>query len=148
MKLLLLIFVHFIFINKAFSQKQSKGYANTEIKFEIGSKRRVTKVDIEGNFSDADTALIERIKKSLSASTFKRAKRGTYTVKISFIVDRDGNVCDVECLKDPGYGMGAESVRAVKKSSSFVVPKGGSPVRAPKSPSNKPPLRDTTSPLN
>lgn len=148
MKLLLLIFVSLIFINKAVSQKQSKGYGNTEIKFEIGSKRKITKVDVEGNFSDADTAFIERLKRRLSASTFKRAKKGTYTVKISFIVDRDGNVSDVECIKDPGYGMCAESVRAVKASSKWVVPEGGIPVRPAKSPSNKPRLRDTISTLD
>jgi hypothetical protein len=130
MKLLLLIFVNVIFLNKAFSQNdpinQRKSYGVIDIKFEIGSRRKITKVDVEGNFG-ADTAVRESIKKSLNTSTSvdRGAKRGTYTARVSFIIDKEGHISDVECIKDPGYGMGAISVRAVKKSTRW----GSGPVR-------------------
>ena len=126
MKLLLLIFVGLIFINKAFNQNQHRAYGVIEVKFEIGSKRRITKVDVEGNFG-ADTVLRETIKKRLNTSTSvdRGAKRGTYTVRVSYIVDKEGNISDVECIKDPGYGMCTISVRAIKGASKW----GPGPVR-------------------
>lgn len=112
MKLFLLALVSFIFINKAYSQN------DLQIKFEIGRKRKITKVDVEGGPA-GDTARRERIAKRLSSSKIvaKGAKRGTYTVRVRYIVDKEGNISNVECVNDPGYGLGAESVRAVKASS-------------------------------
>jgi hypothetical protein len=129
MKLFLLILVNFIFINNAFSQNERKRYGVIEIKFEIGSKRRITKVDVERKY-DADTALTESIKRRINTSTSvdRGAKRGTYTASVSYIVDKEGNLSDVECIKDPGYGMGAISVRAVKASTKW----GSGPIRAAK----------------
>ena len=125
MKLFLLTLVNLISINKAISQ-----YV-IEIKIDIGAKKRITKVDVEGNFSGADTAWRESIKKRLSTSTFKAkgAKRGQYTAKVRFIADKDGNISDVECVQDPGYGMCGESVRAVKGASKW----GPGPVKRMKS---------------
>lgn len=110
MKLALFIVISFIFINKTYSQNV------IGIKIEIGRKRKITKVDVEGNFSGRDTALRDRITKRLSASKFvaKGAKRGQYTVTVSCIVAKDGHIADVECINDPGYGLCQESIRAIK----------------------------------
>ncbi|RYY39567.1 MAG: energy transducer TonB [Chitinophagaceae bacterium] len=43
------------------------------------------------------------------------APPGSYTVRVRFVVDKEGNVSDVDALNDPGYGMAEEAVRAVKK---------------------------------
>jgi hypothetical protein len=109
MKLFLLILVNFIFINKTYSQNI------IEIKIEIGAKRKITKVDVEG----ADTALVKSIKKSLSSFVFvkKRPKKGNYIVRVAYIIAKDGSITDVRCLNDPGYGMGQESVRTIRKGS-------------------------------
>jgi hypothetical protein len=138
MKLLLLILVNFIFINNAISQTQRKAYGVIEIKFEIGAKRRITKVDVEGK-DGADTALIESVKKRIntSSSVDRGAKRGTYTASVAYMIDKEGHISDVECIKNPGYGMGAISVRAVKAST-----KWGGPVRAAK-PTYMPPSART-----
>lgn len=119
MKLFLLL-VNLIFINKAFQNV-------VEIKIEIGAKRRVTKIDVD--FLGGDTTWRESIKSRINASKFKGAKRGKYTVRIAYIVDKEGNISDVECLKDPGYGMGAASVRAIKACSKW----GSGPVRRARS---------------
>ena len=49
------------------------------------------------------TAWKESIKKRLNKSTFvyKSAKRGKYTVRVSCIVDKNGNIADVSCEKNP-----------------------------------------------
>jgi protein TonB len=43
------------------------------------------------------------------------APLGSYTVTISFIVDREGNISDVAAENDPGYGTKAEALRVIKK---------------------------------
>ncbi|WP_300597336.1 energy transducer TonB [Niabella sp.] len=44
------------------------------------------------------------------------ASPGNYQVIVQFVVDVQGNVSDVKVIKDPGFGMGAEAVRVIKKS--------------------------------
>jgi len=39
-----------------------------------------------------------------------------YTVTVSFIVDRFGNISDVKAENDPGYGTKAEAIRVILKS--------------------------------
>lgn len=36
-------------------------------------------------------------------------------VRVQFVVDRDGNISDVEALNDPGDGLAEEAVRIIKK---------------------------------
>jgi protein TonB len=48
------------------------------------------------------------------------APPGNYTVTVSFKVDKEGNVTEVEALNDPGYGTAAEAIRAVKKSGKWT----------------------------
>lgn len=42
------------------------------------------------------------------------APAGTYTVKVSFLVDKDGNVSEVRAENNPGYGTAEEAVRVIK----------------------------------
>jgi periplasmic protein TonB len=53
-------------------------------------------------------------------------------VTVSFVVERDGSLSGVRCLKDPGYGMGDEAVRVVKACPEKWSPgiQNGKPVRA------------------
>lgn len=39
-----------------------------------------------------------------------------YSVVVSFIVDREGNISDVRAENDPGYGTRAEAIRVIQKS--------------------------------
>jgi hypothetical protein len=113
MKLFLLILVSFIFINDAYSQKGN----GIEIKIEIGRKRKITKVDANWDFPSGDTAWRDAIIKKLSTSKFRKngAKRGKYTVRVAYVVDKDGSIADVKCINDPGYGMCGEALRAILK---------------------------------
>ena len=133
MKLFLLILVSFIFINDAYSQKGNA----IEIKIEIGRKRKITKVDVEG----ADTTMEESIKKRLSSLVFvkKRPKKGKYIVRVAYIIDKDGSITDVKCLDDPGYGMGQEVVRTIRKGPAWTPAlQGGRQVRPYRTSSNAP----------
>jgi hypothetical protein len=107
MKLFLLVLVNFIFINKSNSQ--------TVIEIEIGSERKVTNVNVTGTFPNGDTSLRRSIIKNLSTSVFKGAKSGKYTVTVNYIVTKDGDIAEIRCENDPGYGMCEESVRIFKR---------------------------------
>ncbi len=43
------------------------------------------------------------------------APNGIYTVVVSFLVDKNGKISEVEALNDPGYGSAEEAVRVIKK---------------------------------
>ncbi len=44
------------------------------------------------------------------------APPGIYTVMIQFVVDTDGSISEIKVLNDPGYGLGEEAIRVIKKS--------------------------------
>jgi len=70
----------------------------------------------------ADSSWLPSIERDLNRSipANKRIKKGKYIVSARFIVDKEGSISDVECEKDPGYGIGADVVRALKKSGKWV----------------------------
>jgi protein TonB len=43
------------------------------------------------------------------------ASAGYYTVTVSFIVDRNGNISEVVAENDPGFGTADEAIRVIKK---------------------------------
>ncbi|MBO9592180.1 MAG: energy transducer TonB [Niabella sp.] len=59
------------------------------------------------------------------------ATPGKYQVLVQFVVDVNGTVSDVKVLKDPGFGMGAEAIRVIKKSGKWKAAiQNGYPVKA------------------
>ncbi|MBO9684791.1 MAG: energy transducer TonB [Flavisolibacter sp.] len=44
------------------------------------------------------------------------AAAGSYQAIVQFVVDVQGMVSELKVLKDPGFGMGAEAMRVIKKS--------------------------------
>ena len=48
------------------------------------------------------------------------ASAGKYTVIVSFDVNKEGIISDVQAENDPGYGTTAEAVRVIKKSNKWI----------------------------
>jgi len=48
------------------------------------------------------------------------APAGRYTVNVSFIVDKEGNVSEIQALNDPGYGIADEAIKVIKKSKQWI----------------------------
>jgi protein TonB len=48
------------------------------------------------------------------------APAGRYTVIVSFLVDKDGNISEVRAENDPGHGTAPEAVRAIKKGPKWI----------------------------
>ncbi|MCF3109964.1 energy transducer TonB [Niabella sp. CC-SYL272] len=59
------------------------------------------------------------------------ATPGKYQVLVQFVVDVNGVVSDIKVLKDPGFGMGDEAIRVIKKSGKWKAAiQNGYPVKA------------------
>lgn len=132
MKLFLLILVNLIFINKAYSQH---AYGKIIIEIEIDSDSVFTKADIIGAVPGGDSTWKDSIIKKMNTSFFVKngAKKGKYTVMVQYLIDKDGSIADVKCLNDPGYGIGQESVRAIRKRPAWEpAPQGGRRIRPPR----------------
>jgi protein TonB len=48
------------------------------------------------------------------------APAGIYSVVVSFLVDKEGNVSEVKALNDPGYGTAVEAVRAIQSGPKWI----------------------------
>jgi protein TonB len=55
----------------------------------------------------------------------------TLKVYVSFVIERDGSMTDIQVIKDPGYGMGREAIRVLKSLKTKWSPgmMGSKPVR-------------------
>jgi protein TonB len=55
----------------------------------------------------------------------------TIRVYVSFVIERDGSMTDIQVKKDPGYGLGKEAIRVLKSLKTKWVPGilDGKPVR-------------------
>lgn len=71
--------------------------------------------------------LLPVIKQGIS----KGAVPGTYTVKVKFIIGKDGSVSDFKALNDPGFGFAKEVVDMMKYSPKWLPAiQNGKPVRS------------------
>jgi protein TonB len=82
-------------------------------KDETNYDQTFTKVENEAEFPGGQKAWIAYLQRTLQPPS--DAPPGTYTIKVQFIVDKEGNISDVKALNDPGYGMGEEAARAIKR---------------------------------
>lgn len=75
-------------------------------------------VEIDAKFNGNWKAFLER---NLNANVplDNNAPVGRYSVVIQFVVDREGNVSDIQALTAHGYGMEAEAVRVLKKAAKW-----------------------------
>lgn len=76
-------------------------------------------VQVEAKYAGDWRKFLERTLNN-NAPVDNGAPPGNYTVTVSFKVDKDGNLTEVEALNDPGYGTASEAVRAIKKSGKWT----------------------------
>jgi hypothetical protein len=119
MKYFQLVLVCFICAATCYSQTTTHHYGRIEVAI---TKQKHPKNIFATVLTRPDTigvgaAWIRSLENSINQSlTCKnRAKPGKYRVTAQFIMDKDSNISDVRCLEDPGYGMGAAVIRALKK---------------------------------
>jgi len=76
------------------------------------------KVEIEASVNKEEWShfLRKNLQPFIEEAAAKGIAPGTYTVKVRFIVKKDGSISDFEALNDPGYGL-AENVLGIMKDS-------------------------------
>ncbi len=76
--------------------------------------KEFTSVQVEAKFPGDWNKFLERnLNSQVPADNL--APPGKYTVTVSFRVDKDGSISEVQAINDPGFGCGAEAVRVIKK---------------------------------
>lgn len=75
-----------------------------------------TSVQVEAKFPGGMQAWASFLEANIHANVAARHKApaGNYTVTISFLVDKEGNVSEPEIIKDPGYGTATDVLKAFK----------------------------------
>jgi len=76
--------------------------------------KEFTSVQVEAKFPGDWSKYLERNLNSQTPAD-NGAPPGRYTVTVSFRVDKDGGISEVQSLNDPWYGCAAEAVRVIKK---------------------------------
>lgn len=93
-------------------------FSSAEKKYETVTEPVFTQSQFEADFPGGELAwqiyLQHNMNKKIIAE--KAGPPGKYTVGVAFIVDKYGNVKDVEALNDPGYGTKAEAIRLISQS--------------------------------
>jgi hypothetical protein len=116
MKSILLAFILCICIGKGYGQRSSNlNHIIVEIT-KIKSKV-LAKVKTTSDVPFTDIAWIQALEQNITQSIQlnKRPLTGNYLVSVRFIIDKEGNISDILCDKDPGYGMCKEVVQAIIK---------------------------------
>lgn len=74
-------------------------------------------VQIVAQFPGGLDAWKRYLEKNLNASlpAENGAQSGKYTVMVSFVVDKEGNISEVKSENTPGFGTEAEAIRIIKK---------------------------------
>jgi len=74
-------------------------------------------VQIQAQFPGGPEAWMKYLTRNLRAEvpTDNGAAPGNYTVVVSFLVDKDGNISEVKAENDPGYGTSDEAVRVIQR---------------------------------
>ena len=84
--------------------------------------KEFTSVQVEAKFPGGQGAWTKFLERNLNNQTpaDNGAAPGNYTVTVSFLVDKDGNISQVQALTDPGYGCAAEAVRVIQKGPKWI----------------------------
>lgn len=104
--------------NIATPEKIDAGMGIIAAKNETEPEGPYTKVEIDAKFIGNWKSFLERNLNG-SVATDNSAPVGRYSVVIRFVVDKEGNVSDIEALTNHGYGLEAEAIRVIKKATKW-----------------------------
>jgi ribosomal protein L23 len=122
MRLLMVIILSLSFVLQVYAQDSTDA---KDIVFE--------KVDVYAAFPGGLAGWRNYLVRNLNANVPVKngAPAGKYTVKVQFIVDKDGSITDIKPLTNLGYGMEVEVVRILNKSGKWQPAiQGGRTVKA------------------
>jgi protein TonB len=101
---------------------ESKGTGTVEAPKQEEDYNQVFKsVQIEAEFPGGKAAWSKFLERNLNSAlpSESGAPAGKYSVIVSFLVDKSGNISDVVAENDPGYKTKEEAIRVLKKGPSW-----------------------------
>jgi len=101
---------------------ESKGTGTVEAPKQEEDYNQVFKsVQIEAEFPGGKSAWAKFLERNLNSAlpSENGAPSGKYSVIVSFLVDKSGNISDVDAENDPGYKTKEEAIRVLKKGPSW-----------------------------
>ena len=103
-------------------EKDGTGAISLPVHDEEDYTKTFTSVQSEAKFPGGVDAWRIYLERNLNTNmpVDNGAAAGNYTVIVSFVVDKDGNISDVQALNDPGYGTAQEAIRVIKKSKQWT----------------------------
>lgn len=101
---------------------ESKGIGVEPLKKGIDEDALMATVQIEAQFPGGLGAWKKFLERNLNSDVpgENGAPAANYTVIVSFVVDRFGNISDVKAENDPGYGTKPEAIKAILKSPKWI----------------------------
>lgn len=79
-----------------------------------------TKVEVPAEFPGGADAWRRYLERSLQYPEAAQENGIQGVVRVQFIVDKEGNISEVQALNDPGEGLAEEAVRIIKKGPKWV----------------------------
>jgi len=97
--------------------EQSTGQVEAPKAQEEDYDKEFKTVQIEAKFQGGPAAWQKYLERNLNSNVpvDNGAPPTKYTVVVSFLVDKNGNISEVKAENDPGYGTAEEAVRVIKK---------------------------------
>lgn len=97
--------------------EQSTGQVEAPKAQEEDYDKEFKTVQIEAKFQGGPAAWQKYLERNLNSNVpvDNGAPPTRYTVVVSFLVDKNGNISEVKAENDPGYGTAEEAVRVIKK---------------------------------
>jgi protein TonB len=102
----------FILVNLFFLSLLTNAQAGGQGK-SVEASKVFTKVEIEPGANPKAWAEHIRRRMQLPDSIIKDIPAGTYTVKVQFIIDKEGNISQVKAKNDPGYGFAKRAEKII-----------------------------------
>jgi protein TonB len=81
-----------------------------------------TKVENPAEFPGGPDAWRRYLERSLQYPEAAQENGVQGVVRVQFIVDKEGNISEVQALNDPGEGLAEEAVRIIKKAPNGCPP--------------------------
>ncbi|MGN6619312.1 MAG: M56 family metallopeptidase [Ilyomonas sp.] len=93
-----------------------------EIYLKDASEKVEKAVQIQAKFPGGIEAWTKYLQRNIKSEVpvLNKAPSGTYTVVVSFIVDKQGNLSDIKAENDPGFGTAAEAVRVISQGPKWI----------------------------
>ena len=112
------ILILFIFISTYANSQNKKIDTARLIDTTVSPIKTITIVQIPAQFPGGLSAWQKYLSENLDRDVAKRNKAplGKYSVTVSWIIDKEGNVTNVNAENDPGYGTKEEALRVISQS--------------------------------